>query len=99
MIVASRTVRVMGPTVSCVSDRGITPARLISPWVGRIPTQLFAEAGHTIDPPVSDPTVIADILAAAAAAEPELDPCGLRSSAYGHRVCPPRPLHPLTAFD
>ena len=30
-----------------------------------------------------------------AAPEPELDPHGFRLSAYGLRVCPPRPLHPL----
>ena len=27
--------------------------------------------------------------------DPELDPDGVRSSAYGFRVCPPRPLQPL----
>jgi hypothetical protein len=33
--------------------------------------------------------------AAIAAPEPELEPDGLRSSAYGFFVCPPRPLQPL----
>src|SRR5712671_4253616 len=30
-----------------------------------------------------------------AAPDPELEPQGLRFSAYGLRVCPPRPLQPL----
>ena len=34
-------------------------------------------------------------LAATATADPELDPDGFRSSAYGFFVCPPRPLQPL----
>ena len=34
-------------------------------------------------------------LPATAAADPELDPDGLRSSAYGFFVCPPRALQPL----
>ena len=34
-----------------------------------------------------------------AAPVPELEPHGLRSSAYGLRVWPPRPLHPLVECD
>ena len=37
----------------------------------------------------------AQMLAATAAPDPELEPEGLRSRQYGLRVCPPRPLHPL----
>ena len=40
-------------------------------------------------------TVLCLALAAAAAPDPELEPDGLRSSAYGRRVSPPRPLQPL----
>src|SRR5689334_21211208 len=72
------------------------PARLTSPNVGLIPTSPFVDDGHTTEPSVSVPTATAQKLADAAAPEPELEPHGLRSSAYGLRVCLPRPLHPLT---
>src|SRR6476469_6075119 len=68
------------------------------PIVGLIPTSAFAPDGHTIDPSVSVPTPIAARLAAIAAPVPELDPHGLRSSAYGFFTCPPRALHPLVDF-
>jgi hypothetical protein len=71
------------------------PARLISPTVGLIPTSADAADGDVTDPSVSVPTATAQQLAAVAAPDPELDPDGERSSAYGFRVCPPRPLHPL----
>src|SRR5713226_7682650 len=74
---------------------GIIPLRLTSPTVGLIPTNPFAEDGHTIEPSVSVPIAAAQKFAEAAAPEPALDPQGLRSSAYGFFVCPPRPLHPL----
>ena len=51
--------------------------------------------GDTIEPSVSVPTPTAARFAAIAAPVPELDPDGLRSSAYGFFVCPPRPLQPL----
>src|SRR5579863_2341292 len=71
------------------------PERLSRPSVGLMPTSPLAEAGQTTEPSVSLPTATAQRLAAVAAPEPELDPQGLRSSTYGFRVCPPRPLHPL----
>src|SRR5439155_4649962 len=74
------------------------PTRLIIPRVGLIPTIPFADAGQTTEPSVSVPTASAQRLAATAAPEPELDPQGLRSSAYGFLVRPPRPLHPLTEW-
>src|SRR5258708_16270506 len=74
---------------------GIIPLRLTRPTVGLIPTNPFAEDGQTIDPSVSVPIAAAQKFAEAAAPEPELDPQGLRSSAYGFFVCPPRPLQPL----
>ena len=55
----------------------------------------FAPDGQTIDPSVSVPTPTAARFAAIAAPVPELDPHGLRSSAYGFFTCPPRPLQPL----
>src|SRR6476619_7525853 len=74
---------------------GMIPERPISPSVGLIPTSALADDGQTTDPSVSDPTPIAARFAATAAPVPELDPHALRSSAYGLRVNPPRPLHPL----
>src|SRR6478752_4931311 len=71
------------------------PALEINPSVGLIPTRPFADDGQTTDPSVSVPTATAAKLAEVAAPEPELDPHGLRSSTYGLRHCPPRPLQPL----
>src|SRR5439155_16563760 len=74
---------------------GTMPARLISPTVGLIPTMPLVDEGETIDPSVSVPTASAQRFAATATADPELEPEGLRSSAYGRRVSPLRPLQPL----
>src|ERR1035438_4372694 len=49
-----------------------------------------------MEPSVSLPIAAAHRQAATPAPDPELEPEGLRLSAYGLRVCPPRPLHPLT---
>src|SRR5713101_5709512 len=92
---ASATVRPWGPTVSCVCEMGTTPARLVSPTVGLIPTTPLAFAGHTMLPSVSLPNDTAAQFADAAAPEPELEPQGLRSMPYGLCVCPPRPDQPL----
>src|SRR5712692_2079968 len=92
---ASATVRPWGPTVSCVCEMGTTPARLVSPTVGLIPTPPLAFAGHTMLPSVSLPNDTAAKFADAAAPEPELEPQGLRSMPYGLCVCPPRPDQPL----
>src|SRR5439155_4007547 len=92
---ASATVRAIGPAVSWLCAIGTMPDRLTRPSVGLMPTSAFAPDGHTIDPSVSVPTPIAARFAAIAAPVPELDPQGLRSSAYGFFTCPPRPLQPL----
>src|SRR6266480_4271762 len=92
---ASRTLRVMGPAVSWLCAIGMMPERLTRPSVGLMPTIPFAEDGHTTDPSVSVPIAAAHRLPATAAPDPELEPHGLRSSAYGFFVCPPRPLQPL----
>src|SRR5207244_12923453 len=63
--------------------------------VGLMPTREWLLDGDTIEPSVSVPTAAAARFAATATPEPELDPEGLRSNAYGFFVCPPRPLHPL----
>src|SRR6184192_2242623 len=92
---ASATVRPCGPTVSCVCEIGTTPARLVSPTVGLMPTTPFAFAGHTTLPSVSVPRETVAKFAEAAAPDPELEPQGLRLMPYGLFVCPPRPDHPL----
>src|SRR2546421_10205804 len=92
---ASATVRPCGPTVSCVCEIGTTPARLVRPTVGLMPTTPLALAGHTMLPSVSLPRDTAAKFDEAAAPDPELDPHGLRSIPYGLCVCPPRPDQPL----
>src|SRR5262245_64827639 len=87
--------RVIGPAVSCCAEIGTTPLRLTRPSVGLMPTSSFCPDGHTIEPSVSVPMVTVARFAAAATAEPLLEPQGLRSSTYGLLVCPPRPLQPL----
>src|SRR5947207_8698434 len=86
----------MGPAVSWLCAMGIMPARLITPRVGLIPTSEFAPEGQTTEPSVSVPTPTAARFAAIATPVPELEPQGLRSSAYALRHNPPRPLQPLT---
>src|SRR5947209_1046099 len=92
---ASATVRPCGPTVSWVCEIGTTPARLTRPTVGLIPTTPFSFAGQTMLPSVSVPIETAVKFDEAAAADPELDPQGLRSIAYGLWHWPPRPDQPL----
>src|SRR5712692_3280112 len=74
---------------------GTTPARLVKPTVGLMPTTPLALAGQRTLPSVSVPIDTAAKLAEAAAAEPELEPHGLRAIPYGLLLCPPRPDHPL----
>src|SRR5215831_17581170 len=71
------------------------PERLTSPTVGLIPTRPQLFDGLMIEPSVSVPMPTAARLAAMAAAVPELDPDGLRSSTYGFLHWPPRALQPL----
>src|SRR5215468_802855 len=74
------------------------PERLTNPTVGLIPTIPLVVAGQTIEPSVSVPIATLQRLAETATPEPELEPQGLRSSAYGLRVNPPRPLQPLVEW-
>src|SRR5580704_14990999 len=71
------------------------PVRLTRPTVGFKPTMPLIEAGLTMDPSVSVPTAMAHKFEETATADPELDPDGVRSVAYGLRHWPPRPLQPL----
>src|ERR671935_2951333 len=74
---ASATVRPCGPTVSWVCEMGTTPARLVRPTVGLMPTTPHSDDGQTIEPSVSVPSAAATRLAETAAADPELEPHGL----------------------
>src|SRR5579872_1795520 len=85
----------MGPDVSWLCEIGTMPARLTKPIVGFTPTHELQDAGDRMEPSVSVPMVSAARFAAAAAPDPELEPDGERSNAYGFRVWPPRPLQPL----
>ena len=71
------------------------PPRLIRPTVGFSPTTPQALAGDTIEPLVSVPTATGARPAATAAAEPELEPDGLRPAPCGFTVWPPSVLQPL----
>ena len=93
---ASRTLRHIGPGVSCVNEIGTMPSRLSSPTVGLMPTSAWIDDGDVIEPSVSVPTPAAHRLAATALPVPDDEPLGLRSSAYGFSVWPPRALQPLT---
>src|SRR6516165_7954443 len=83
---ASATVRAIGPAVSWLCAMGTMPVRLTRPRVGLMPTTELVFEGETIEPSVSVPIATAQRLAATAAPEPELEPDGFRSRAYGFRV-------------
>ena len=69
----------MGPAVSWRGEIGITPLPLTSPTVGLRPTSPLSEDGERMEPLVSVPIAPAQKLAAAATAEPALEPEGLRA--------------------
>ena len=64
------------PTVSCLGEIGMTPARLVRPTVGLMPTTKLLLDGHKIEPSVSVPSDTAAIFAATDIAGPLLDPQG-----------------------
>src|SRR6185312_12622131 len=92
---ASATDRVIGPAVSCDAEIGMMPLRLQRPTVGLMPTMPQMLDGEMIEPSVSVPMPTVANVAAIAAPVPLLEPLVFRSSTYGFRVSPPRPLHPL----
>ncbi len=67
--------------VSCVAEIGMTPARLVSPTVGLMPTTPLTPEGQMMEPSVSVPMATVTRLAATAMAEPLLEPHGVRSRA------------------
>src|SRR5205807_10273914 len=60
------------------------------PRAGFSPTRPQQAAGIRVEPPPSFPCAIGTIPAATAAADPPLDPPGVRSSDHGFRVGPTR---------
>lgn len=64
------------PTVSCLGEIGTTPALLVRPTDGLMPTTEFKLDGHRIDPSVSVPNETATKLAATDIADPLLEPQG-----------------------
>ena len=70
------------PTVSCLGVIGTTPALLVRPTVGLIPTTELTFEGDKMDPSVSVPRDTATKFAATDIADPLLDPLG-PSIVYG----------------
>ena len=72
-----------------------SPNRDTRPYVGFIPTTPESDAGCRIEPPVSEPSAKYAIPEATAAADPDDEPPGTRSSAHGLRVGPNAEFSPL----
>lgn len=70
------------PTLSCLSEIGTTPTRLVRPTVGLIPTTELEVDGHNMDPSVSVPSYTAAIFAATDISDPVLDPHGSADATY-----------------
>ena len=71
------------PAWSNDGANGTTPSRLMRPNVGLSPYTPQYEAGRVIDPPVCEPSAPRHIPHATAAAEPLLDPPGVRFASHG----------------
>src|SRR5690606_34813384 len=65
-----------------------SPYRETRPYVGFRPTMPQSAAGCRMEPPVSDPRAAGTSRAATAAADPPLEPPGVRSGAQGFRERP-----------
>src|SRR5688572_14628428 len=88
----------MGPTRS-LSPTPNSPFRLTNPCDGESPTMLLNLAGMRIDGPPSSPIAHVTKLAATDAAEPPLEPPGLRSVSYGLHSVPPKELRSPPAYS
>src|SRR5438552_4103539 len=82
----SRTHPAIGPTWSMLGARGTTPATLARPYVGLQPATPQYDAGRMIEPPVWEPRAPTHRPQATAAAEPLLEPPGVRWLFHGFRV-------------
>ena len=74
--------------MSALKESGITPSRLVSPIVDRMPKRARCDDGPRIEFPVSLPIPATPKLAATPEAVPPLDPAGTRSRAYALAVVP-----------
>ena len=63
--------------MSCLGEIGTTPARLVRPSVGLMPTTQLTWDGHKMDPSVSVPRDTAAKFAATDIADPLLEPQGV----------------------
>jgi hypothetical protein len=79
MAAASRTVRVIGPGVSCSAEIGTIKVRETRPRVGFRPTTPLMAAGQVTEPSVSVPTASVTRPAETATPEPALEPQAVRS--------------------
>ena len=80
--------RTSAPTWSSEGASGSTPSVGTEPKVGLCPTSPQNAAGSRIEQPVSVPSASGVIPAATAAADPPLDPPGMRERSHGLRVPP-----------
>ena len=78
----------MGPAVSKLGASGKTPSVDTRPHVGLNPTTPQQAAGSRIDPALSLPRAASHSPAASAAAEPPLDPPGMRERSSGLTTSP-----------
>src|SRR5205823_395903 len=81
-------------TTSKLGASGMTPARLVSPSVGLIPTSPFSVDGLMIEPDVSEPTAAVANAIEPATPDPAEDPLGSPKS-YALFTCPPNELYPF----
>src|SRR5262245_10891539 len=85
-VARSRTQRAIGPGWSSDGAKGMAPSQLTSPKLGFKPATPQYDAGRVIEPPVCEPSAPRHMPHARAAAEPLLDPPGVRSRFHGLRV-------------
>src|SRR5688500_4538019 len=82
----SFTHRAIGPGWSIDGASGRMPSVLTRPYVGLHPATPQNAAGRVIEPPVCEPSAPRHMPHATAAAEPLLDPPGVRDTSHGLRV-------------
>src|SRR5260370_18786616 len=87
-VATSPTDRASGPAQSRPGDSGTTPSQEMRPQVGFIPLMPQREAGMRMAPPVSVPMLPKQRPAATAAADPPLEPPGMRAVSQGLRTGP-----------
>jgi hypothetical protein len=85
-IATSPTVRAIAPTWSIDSANDTTPDLFTRPYVGLQLATPQNAAGRVIEPPVCDASAPRHMPHATAAAEPLLDPPGVRDKSQGFRV-------------